>query len=335
MAGENDAAQNAAVQNPTDDLASRIAEGASFSEIDEGNQSVGDIDRGGETQQPPAQQTSELAKIREELDAERAERRMERQTILGLLAKQKQAPVVIERTQEPTPPPAPPQPTEEQLLESLKKDPLGTIKNIAADVASRTAKQVREELSGQITSRTQATEANIRRQDALRQAAVEVKNEFADIYNDPKLSEAFDLEAGQEIFRMYGDDWAKHMSPADPMNAASRVYARWARSGKLAQTQAHANGGTNGGDAGGSRTPSLREIVRSAPTGGSSDRVAGTAGAPRGDGRRTPTTLAELGYTQTEQVAARKVMKDYGMTEAQWVANYLAASQDDPNFGRG
>jgi len=304
-------------------LAERLAEDQDRAELDAANQPTGAAEAPPEPQAPPPADalTARFDKLEQTIADERADRKMERQMLLGALnqARQPQR-VVVE--QPPVKPAEPPQPTQDQLLEALKSDPIGTINRISADAAAKAARETEERLTGQISDSSRRTTQAVAHQDQMRQGALAYQQQFNDVLQGPS-GEEFDNECGREIVAQYGDDWQRRITPSTPVDIASRVYTRWVRAGKIATPT------TNGQPKAG-----LREIIRSVPQGGATDRAAGSSGAPRG-GVREPSTIGELGLTATEERAARRVMNQWGLDERTWVRNWQAAKADNPNYGNG
>ncbi len=308
-------------------LAEKLASDQDQADLDAQNRPSGDAssDQSGADAAPQVDPiASRFDKLEKSFEEERADRKMERQMLLGALNQARQPATV--RVETPAPKPAePPPPSDEQLLESLKADPLNTIRRITADATSRAVRETEERLTGKITKESEETRANVAFQDRMRQSALSYQQQFSDVLEGPQ-GEAFDRECGQELVAMYGDNWQQRIQPDGPINAASRVYTRWSRQGKLAPA------GQNGSTAPAANgQPRLREIIRQPP---SNDRVQGSSGAPRG-GSREPSTIGDLGLNATEERAARRVMGQWGLDEKTWVRNYLAAKQDNPNFGNG
>ncbi len=307
-----------------EDLASRIESGSAFEEVKVENEPTGQAERQEPVQQQAAQEPDRLAAIERRMEEREAEYKQERLQLIGMLNQRQPAPVVVQAPA-PAPAVAKPQPmTDDQLIEALNKNPLGTVRSIAAQAAEEAATKVREELGGRVESVRAETAQQAQFRSRLEAEYNGIKSEYADIYGDPKLGPEFDLECGDEIRSMLGQDWQKNFRPTDPRSAADRVYARWLKKGKLAATPVAQNG---------TAPTNLREIIRQPVT--HSDRSTSSAGARTNNGSAVPRTVAELGLTGTEQRAALRVMKDMGLSEATYVANWLAASKDNPNFGKG
>ena len=303
-------------------LAEKLAQDQDQADLDAQNAPTGAVEPEPAAPPPTVDPVAErFAKLESMFEEERADRKMERQMLLGALNQARQ-PQTVKVDLPPPAPVQPPAPTQEQLLESLKSDPIGTINRVAADAAAKAVRETEERLAGQIRDSSQRTEANLTRQDQMRQGALRYQQEFSDVLQSDR-GEDFDRECGQELVATYGNDWQGKVAPTTPVDIASRVYTRWVRQGKLPTT-------TNGT----AKPNGLREIIRSTPVGGTSDRPAGSNGAPRG-GSREPSTIGELGLTSTEERAARRVMNQWGLDERTWVRNWLAAKADNPNYGNG
>jgi hypothetical protein len=304
-----------------DDLASRLESDSAFADIQAENEPSGQVERPQEVQS--ATQPDRLTELEKRFEEREADWKQERGQLLGMLNRQQQPPRVV--VEAPRPEPAKPVPrTDAEIIESLNKDPLNTVRAIAREAAEESARQVREELTGKVEGVRTETAQQRAWQARTQQAYDNVKAEYKDIYDDPKIGPEFDLEAGKELNDIIGGDW-KNFKPSDAKAAAAIVHNRWLKSGKLSISQTDRNGGTNG---------SLREIVRSQPT--HSDRSTSSPGATRnGNGPATPSSISELGFSQSEQRAARKIMKDWGLDERTYVANYLAQSRENPGFGKG
>lgn len=315
-----------AIEQDQNDLVNRIDDNSAFQDLESEREPVGQAPR--QEDQSAVPQIDEIAKLRQQLEDDREERKAERLQLLGMLNRQQPAPQVVVQA----PPQAAPKPvsrSDEEIREALNKDPLGTVRSIAAEAAQEASTRVREELTGRVENVRQETQQQAQLRQRIEQEYNSVKTEYADVYNDPKLGPEFDNECGDEMKRMNGEKWWESFKPTDVGGVAARVYNHWIRSGKIGQTQTSAANGTNG--------TGLREIINRGPV-PHSDRSSSSPGAPRNgstNGSQGPRTLADLGLSSAEQRAAARVIRDMGLNEATYIANYVASQKDNPNFGKG
>lgn len=314
-----------AVEQDQNDLVDRIDDNAAFQDLEAERAPAGQTPRQEESAAPSI---DEIGKLRQQLEDDREERKAERLQFLGMLNRQQPAPqVVVQAPAVPAPKPIPR--SDDEIREALNKDPLGTVRSIASEAAREAAMSVREELTGKVENVRQETQQQAQLRQRIEQEYTSVKTEYSDVYNDPKLGPEFDNECGDEMKRMNGEKWWENFKPTDVGGVAARVYNRWIRNGKVGQTQASASGGTNG--------TGLREIINRGPI-AHSDRSSSSPGAPRngnGSANQAPRTLADLGLSGAEQRAAARVIRDMGLNEATYIANYVASQKDNPNFGKG
>jgi hypothetical protein len=215
--------------------------------------------------------------------------------------------------------------SKEELAARLDKDPAGTLLDLFADLSNA--------IEGRVTKVAETTDQSLRQRDtaaqyerAYRADMTEAFQEFGEeVCRTPEFIE----EGNKEIAKIVRLRGGEGYLPGDFYTAASRVYARMERAGKLPNpvNGAPANANNNGRDA---ARPSLREITRRVSF--SDDMSSNASGGDRGNG--APKSLRDLGLSPLEERIARKNMQGLNITEADWVRNHLAAAREDEGYGR-
>lgn len=207
------------------------------------------------------------------------------------------------------------------VVEPEEKDEPLDYDALAKDMETRGAKALHEfveqriekgvakavkEADGRINGRLQQQQAVDGRRAAFSNELNTCMTEFKDFWSDETFKTEADAEA-MKILSMRGGKQMSDFQPGDLYSAASRVAARWERAGKGQQPEPKANGS------------SLREISRRVPTnenlGGGGKHVS------------SPKSIADLGMTDKEKMAAQNVFKKLkdlnpGMSEAKFVQYY-------------
>jgi len=200
----------------------------------------------------------------------------------------------------------------EALVELVRN----VIKHERADIE----KKIDEKLQGQLGRRDQV--------DTRRKAFETELNNCVTEFSDAWESQEFKNEADQVAARIlqtrlgrqpqFPNDM-QHFQPGDLYSAASRVYAKWEREGKV--------GNKTNGDVRSTSGSTIREITRRVPR---SDDLGSrsTSAAPK-----VPKKIDDIEMPDREKAAAKNVfrrLKDLnpGMTEERWVANYLKGQRE-------
>jgi len=227
----------------------------------------------------------------------------------------------------PAAPAAPALPSKDEFINNMNADPVGTLMNLIRDHVqpdiNRRIDGVQTGVRQEQTARQQVTDAI----SADRNAAVEIATQWEE--QSPE----------RQLFDQYGEEELLKLCPAVILNgrkmpdpqvfrpgmleqAALRAERRLAREGKLPRQPAPATGAGNG-----QRVVQFPRASRS------------STGAPQGNEAITPKTIDDLvsmGKMTTDQAeAARRNSKRWQLSEDRFVANWLEAEKDNPNYGTG
>ena len=197
-----------------------------------------------------------------------------------------------------------------------------------ADLAREIAQEVRDEILQETDRRTAGRLTETQRETQYRQAMANeldsINREFSDAWTGPQ-SDAFKREADAEAMKTLttrlgreprSQDDLKYFQVGDLRAAASLVYARWMRAGKIGKEE----------ETPVNRNSSVREIARRVPA---SDNLGnGNRGASGGPPKTIEALGKTYGWKDAEISAARRVfksLKEYNpsMTEASYCQNYI------------
>lgn len=213
--------------------------------------------------------------------------------------------------------------TEEQIVEQLRTNPVATLDKLVGDTLERALKPILERVEGVSKNVTQS-----QAQQQFDRAATTDIEELNRDYGYLKGQPEFEREASAEFARLTANGYQTGML----WQAAARAANRLQREGKLRAPAAQApaqNGSVNG-------TISISRALRDQNSHGA-ENSAGIGGEAAGGGGAEPRSIDELVskgiLNRTEAIAARKINAKWGVSEADYVRNYMAGRSNDPHFG--
>jgi hypothetical protein len=189
--------------------------------------------------------------------------------------------------------------------------------DVIRKVVAHERKSIGKEVDGRVNQRLGQQSAVDNRRQAFTNELNTVTTEFAPFWNDEFKAEA-DAEA-MKILQLRGGKSMQDFMPGDLYSAASRVAARWERTGKGVNTVL---------DRPKSEGASIRELVRRVPDSDSIGKGSGQRGA------KTPKTIDDLDYPERDKAAAKNVFRrlkalNPGMSEERWVASYIKGRNEE------
>lgn len=219
----------------------------------------------------------------------------------------------------------------DEFTAAMEKDPASAIYDLINKVQESGISLARKEIEGSVNGKLSEGQRRDQLQTAYRRDAEKTGKEFADFVGLDKdgkpVNPEFDREAfdaAQEIAKERGNPRAQDgnylLSPGDLFAAASVVYGRWARNGKIT-----AKPPTPTQEA---PRRSLRQIIDEVPR---SDNL----GSGSRNGNKTggvPKTIDDLiavgHYTQREGQVAKNLIKMNEWNEANYVGNILRYTRE-------
>lgn len=215
--------------------------------------------------------------------------------------------------------------TEEQIVEQLRTNPVATLDKLVGDTLERALKPILERVDGVSQNVTQS-----QKQQQFDRAATTDIEELNRDYGYLKGQPDFEREASAEFARLTANGYQTGML----WQAAARAANKLMREGKLGGSRTPAPNGNGNGSVNG--TISMSRALRDQNSHGA-ENSAGIGGEAAGGGVGEPKSIDELVskgiLNRTEAVAARKINAKWGVSEADYVRNYMAGRSNDPHFG--
>lgn len=183
------------------------------------------------------------------------------------------------------------------------------VAKVSENAAARAAFETEKRLRGDVNATLQSRDAEARYNQAMGREMSYITSNFADVWDNEDFKAEADQEAAAILSERLGRDVSqidfsnprnlRLFQPGDLRAAASTVYARWLKSGKVKLDAS-----------GSSAKPSLREIVRTVSNEPNGTRRSGTNG---------PTSIDDLDMSEEEKRAAKATAKRLGVSDAEWI----------------
>lgn len=188
-----------------------------------------------------------------------------------------------------------------------------------------------EQING-VSQRYNRDQAQSQFDRELQSDATRLNEDYGHLKENKEWSDAANAEYNRQ-FQANGNQYR----PGMLSDAAARTTARFLREGKLQRSGSSDSSAAP--SPGGSDSNGPASMARAFRNGNShgAENSSGARGAEGSGNSGEPRTIDDLvsrGFlTQADKRAAMKIADKYGVSEAQYVANYMADKKSNPRFG--